>query len=1406
MTQVPLPTTDQLSAALDNAPVAIYVCALDSLKLLYANRLASALFLKAPDIRGLTCYRAAGMEAPCPFCRRGELSRDKLLVREFRHPATGRIYQLSGKLLDWGGRDAHIEYITDVTDQQRLERELASSKEKTEDIINAIPGGVAIYRVSDIFETVYFSDGVPALSGYTVEEYRELIRRDAMEMTYWEDTAMVAARVREVVRTRSVDQFEFRKQHRDGHIVWVRVQVKWMGEQDGLPLLHCVFHNISDLKQAQLEMDHLVNSIPGGIASYRVEGERFLPTFYSDGVMALSGHTREEYERMVANDALDVIYPPDRDRVLAAARVALAGGQVLDVSYRMRHKDGRLVWIHLNGRRMGPPAGNTCFYAVFTGMSEETRLFQSLANATADSIYVIAKDSYDLLYANESKAPLPGPDCVGRKCYEALHGQAAPCPFCTLGTHRADGEEHDMSADGAGRHFTTRFLETDWNGIPAYVKFVRDVTQEVNTRREKERLEQYFQTLVKNLPGGVGVVRCGRDGAMTTEFLSDGFAAATGMEPEEAWQLYRQDALAGVHPDDREATRVKVAAFAASGESHCELTFRLRRGGGGYVWMRSALSRLQDADGACHIYIMYHDVTREREEREALRRQYNELIMKHYSAPDPDILVVGHCNITRNRILEIIDHTGSDLLSTFGSVREAFFTGLSGLVVEEGERRAFLDTYLNAPALAAFRRGDTEQILRCFVRLPREARGRYVQFKVNLVSAPDTGDVTGILTVTDITEQTISDRILHQLSVTSYDFVVDLDLERDTFTVLTSSGHAGDIPPHGSHSGRTAEMLRAAVVPRDREAYAAALDPARIRRRLAREGPYTFSYSLTDGRGDIRAKNTTVSAVDLRLGRVCLVRSDITDSVREQQGLMNVIAYTFELMGFINLHSGALSLYTRQTVLENLPPRQIGDYSASVLRFAAACGAEGGAEEIVERFRLDNMLARLEAKRSGYDFVLAQREGDTLRYKQINVLWGSADHRTVCFVRADVTDMLSAERQAKQALEQTLALAEQANRAKSDFLSAMSHDIRTPMNAIMGMTALARAHLDERARVADCLGKISVSSRHLLSLINDILDMSKIERSKIALNRVRLSLPELLGQLADMVGPQAGAAGLALEITGAGVTHPDFYGDGLRINQILINLLSNAIKFTPEGGRVALLAEELPAPEDRVRYRFCVRDTGVGMPPEFLARIFEPFTRSGSTQRVEGTGLGLSITKGLVELMGGCVSVESEVGRGSLFRVELECERAQPGGEPPAPTPVPNAGALFTGRRFLVAEDNAINAEILCELLWMEGAQCVVKGDGAQAVQAFASAPPGTYDAVLMDVQMPEMNGYQATRAIRALSRPDAAGIPIVAMTANAFAEDVQASVEAGMDAHVAKPIDMEVLRATLYRILGGAG
>lgn len=1538
---ISISSANQLKTILDNAPVAVYVSDIETRELLYANKLAAETFLHGKSEKKNYCYHAAGFNEPCPFCKAEKISGSELLIREFHHAGNDRIYQLNGRIIQWNGKSAHIEYIIDITakkkeeqkagklgkelqeifrsipcglcvygfdgvqitplfhnaafyeimgysedhikqmetktnylgvhpddlsilqekidravrnsgtmqhtyrvwndkkeeyhwirlegsvkrqkngtkflygvysdvsERVKLETELTAANEKMQDIINAIPGGVAIYKVSDIFETVYFSDGVPEMSGYSVEEYRELVKRDAAEMTYAEDTAMVVEKARRVIRTHEIAEFEFRKQHKKGHVVWVRARIKWMGEEDGLPLLHCVFHNVSALKETQLEMDHLVNSIPGGIASYRVEGERFIPTYYSDGVMALSGYTRAEFMEMVHGDAFNMVYEPDRERVLTAAKAALKSGEVLDVSYRMRHKDGNLIWIHLNGRRMDPLSDGVRFYAVFTGMSAETHLFQSIANESADGIYVVSKDNYDLLYVNESKKLFTQErNCLGQKCYAVLHRKSAPCAFCTLKSHEPDGEEHEMEVPGSGCFYTTRFRETDWNGVPAYIKYVRDVTEEVKTRKEKERLEQYFQTVVKHLPGGVAVVRYEEDGRMVPEYLSNGFAAMTGMTMEEAWRLYQEDAVAGVHPDDLENLNQKMEAYIAGDSSHCEIVYRLRTGNGGYIWVKNTLSLIQNKEGERRVYAVYHDMTKEREEQEQIQRQYNELIVQHYRTPGPNAIVVGHCNITKNRILEIIDYTNSALLKTFGTVRQDFFRGLSTLVTEEKERQAFLDVYLNEPALAAFQKGDTERILDCFVKLPQEMNGRYVRFKMNLVETPDTGDITGILTVTDITEQMINDRILHQLSVASCDLVVDVDVTRDRYTILTCDKGTGDVPgQQGCHSERIAHILQEKVVPRDKERTARMLDRKYMVTRLKKERAYSISYSITSAKGDILTKNLTVSAVDLRLGRVCFARTDITNSVQEQQGLLNMIAYTFELAAFIDHSSRKATIYTRQTVLENLAPYAIEDYTSSLECLAEYYDFKSGGGEAREQLCLETMIKKLREKPEGYDFVLPYKFGEGVRYKQINVLWGDENHRTVCMVRADVTDMLTAERKTKDALEKALTLAEEANRAKSDFLSAMSHDIRTPMNAIMGMTELAVTHKNDPEQVADCLEKISISSKHLLSLINDILDMSKIERSQITLNHMAISLEELSEQLSVIMLPQAREAGLAFHIRMEGIRHGCFYGDALRVNQIFINLLSNAIKFTPEGGEVDFLMEEIPPAggKERVRYRFTVSDTGIGMPEGFLDRIFDPFTRSDIVERIEGTGLGLSITKGLVELMGGMISVESRVGKGSVFRVELEGKPAQKSAVNKSNTidePALGKEETFPGRCFLVVEDNAINTEIICGLLNVFGARATVKINGAQAVEAFRDSPPGTYDAILMDIQMPVMDGYEATRTIRKMERADAKTIPIIAMTANAFAEDVQASLDAGMTAHVAKPIDVKLLRSTLYSVL----
>ena len=386
---------------------------------------------------------------------------------------------------------------------------------------------------------------------------------------------------------------------------------------------------------------------------------------------------------------------------------------------------------------------------------------------------------------------------------------------------------------------------------------------------------------------------------------------------------------------------------------------------------------------------------------------------------------------------------------------------------------------------------------------------------------------------------------------------------------------------------------------------------------------------------------------------------------------------------------------------------------------------------------------------------------------------------------------------AQERAEEARKEAEHANRAKSEFLSNMSHDIRTPMNGIVGMTAIATANIDDREQVENCLKKITLSSKHLLGLINDVLDMSKIESGKMTLNIDRVLLREVVESIVSICQPQVKAKGQQFDVSIRDISAENVLCDSVRLNQVLINLLSNAIKFTPEGGRIqmAMYQEASPKGEGFVRVHIRVKDNGIGMSEEFQKRIFDSFAREDSQRvhRTEGTGLGMAITRFIVvDAMGGAIDVNSRRGEGSEFHVTLDMERAGAAEEAEKPA---EQGRDLSGRRILVAEDNELNWEIASELLGEEGLILDWAENGQTCVEMLQASPVGHYDAILMDVRMPIMGGYEATQVIRALEREDR-DLPIIAMTADAFAEDVKRSLECGMNAHVAKPIDArEVMR-----------
>ena len=462
-------------------------------------------------------------------------------------------------------------------------------------------------------------------------------------------------------------------------------------------------------------------------------------------------------------------------------------------------------------------------------------------------------------------------------------------------------------------------------------------------------------------------------------------------------------------------------------------------------------------------------------------------------------------------------------------------------------------------------------------------------------------------------------------------------------------------------------------------------------------------------------------------------------------------------------------------------------------------------ERLEKELTLENIIANTTSKKV-FGVVFKRVVGDKECYYRIEFAQVQLPNGKTGIVAGfkDVDEDVRKEQEIQQVLRDAIDTANATSKAKSDFLSSMSHDIRTPMNGIIGMTAIATAHLDDRERVEDCLKKISEASSHLLSLINEVLDMNKIESGKVELNEENFNLSELVDTLLAMTKAQLESHHHTLKLDVADVVHENVIGDSHRIQQVFVNLMSNAIKYTPDGGTISLTVAERPTNAHGVAcYEFVFEDNGIGMTEDFQKHLFEPFTRANDkkTAAIQGTGLGMTITQSLVRMMGGDIQVKSKPGEGSRFAVTiylkfLDVQNAEAHKE----DPLKNLEDLkFEGKRILLVEDHPVNAEIAKNVLQMTGLEVEWVMDGEAAVERMAGSNEGEFDLVFMDIQMPNMDGYQATAAIRAMTTY-ARRIPIVAMTANAFADDIRKAKEVGMNDHISKPIDFKELAKILQK------
>lgn len=533
------------------------------------------------------------------------------------------------------------------------------------------------------------------------------------------------------------------------------------------------------------------------------------------------------------------------------------------------------------------------------------------------------------------------------------------------------------------------------------------------------------------------------------------------------------------------------------------------------------------------------------------------------------------------------------------------------------------------------------------------------------------------------------------------------------------------------------------------------------------------------------------------------MRSEISQKelIEESYEIIASLSSDYNFIGLINCEARTISAYKASGDSPELMALTSSDNYDDAISAYTNYVHDEDKEMWQEATNLEHILDQLQEENI-YNINLRNNaeEPDYIQFRFTKILEQGHDYQLVLAKRI-ITETIKKEMEQRKALEKALRQEEYANQAKSTFLSNMSHDIRTPINGIMGMGHIAMNALGDPERVEDCLRKILESSEHLLGLINDVLDMSRIESGKIFLNHEFMDMKLTIGHCVAIIQGQLVDREIEFVQELSEFQNPYRIGDELRLRQILVNILGNAVKFTPDGGKIRFRVEELSATGKETMVRFEVEDTGIGMSPEFLEHIWEPFSQanSGSRTNYEGTGLGMSITKQFIDLMGGTIAVESQLNQGSKFTIEvpLEITDLKPFSEEEP------AECNLNGMKILVAEDNALNMEIIQCVLEEEKIEVFQAENGKIAVEKFQESNPGYYDAILMDIMMPIMDGLDAARAIRALERPDAKEIPIIAMTANAYDEDVKKTKRAGMNAHLTKPLDIPTVISVLSEYYG---
>ena len=938
----------------------------------------------------------------------------------------------------------------------------------------------------------------------------------------------------------------------------------------------------------------------------------------------------------------------------------------------------------------------------------------------------------------------------------------------------------------------------DQSGNEVILAYYTDITVQKQLEESLTQEAKKYEVLVNSIPGGVGLYRM--DEKFTPIFYNDGVCRLCGLTREEYEKAVRSSALSVFYPDDVEGLKEEIRAGMEE-KRPMNYTYRLMQKQGGYRWIHVCGEWLNNDDGVpvlCAVFTDVHDLKiaeqalKESEIRNEAAVKSSGINIWEYDVTTDTVTVFSNSSKLKNSpdaitnyIRATIDHgyihpdSVEEYYEMFKKIQqgepkvtaELWYktNNEQGYWCEQVNYTAILDEYGKVTKYFGVGRDVTKE-KNSQKQYQEELAYRMAMQNATMVSIhinlTQNTILDGKSDFLEITEKIHNSKTAQEYMETIYEGIIDKKAAEECAKLFNCDA-----------------LLRAFA---DGKAFVEMDIPREI------EGKYYWA-TLTCHMMRKPDSNDMVAF---------LYSQDITNEKVMHNIMDNIVQSDYDYLVVVDGLRNSAARFSENHI-EFDYKNYSENFEEDTRRYIEQVICEEDRERILEEFTLENIIHQLDTDRTYNKYYSIYNQNGGKLTKHLRFGYIDAQYKIILMTRTDITNAVLEQERRNNDLSAALSMAEKANAAKSEFLSAMSHDIRTPMNAIIGMCTLALEDQQNANQVNESLHIIKNSSAHLLSLINDILDMSRIESGKVTLVEESFSVNDQIQLCTDRFKPLIEQAKLQFKID-SNIRHDDCIGDAVRIHRIIGNVLSNAIKFTPSGGSINCKVDEITMINKSFGlYRFEISDTGIGMTADEQKHIFEAFYRADTSLvlQTEGTGLGLSIAKSMVDYMGGTISFHSEKGVGTTFVIELPIRFAQEMEIIPEQVQLQEYDTLhFDGIHILLCEDHPINQKVAVRILEKVGFCVTLAENGQIGYELFKNSVPNTYRAILMDIQMPLMNGYEATQAIRESSHPQAKSIPIFAMTANAFTEDIQRSLESGMNGHFAKPIEPKKLYATLDR------